>query len=580
MSVLRVLVISILISSFCSISVYAQNTADIVDTGIISVKSHKKVEAVNIYYDATRAKNKGDLDEATALLQKVLKLDPRAGGAWFDLARISMAKKDFKDAENYINKAIDIEPENYWYKEQYASLLLEQHKFKEAAKVYEEIVNSNEHNKEYLQRLALIYQRAGDTKAAINTIDKLLADYPDDEELLEEKLQIYLNDNQLDKAEEVNNILIRLIPNESSYYIRLAEMYNNNNQLDKAAEVYKKAEKQFQDDPGIQLSLSDYYKSKGNTEKYKEYVKKVITNNSLDEPTQLTVLSKFFTETNDSSDREFALELAAKIAEMNPESARSIAAYGDMLAITGKTSQAAEPYKNSLEIDPANYTVWKNLLSVYIQGQQWDSLIKYSDRALKLFPNQANLHYMKGVAHYSTKDYKPAVSAIERAIIMIPEENKGELAGMYAMLGDIYNSLKDYKSADENFDEALKIDPDNPTSLNNYAYYLSVRGERLDDAERMSKRSLELSPELPTFLDTYGWILYKRGDYKKAEEYIEKAIKLEEVAASGTLWDHLGDIQYKLGKKDKAYQSWLKAKELGTDNDDIDRKLKDKILYE
>lgn len=580
MSIFRILSVTLVLLSL-GVEVQAQeNSADIIDTNLISVESNRSVAAIDAFYEATRSRNKGDLDDAEKRLQQVLQLDPDASGAWFDLGRIHIAKKDFPEAEKHINKAIELEPDNIWYKEQYASLLMEQHDFKKAARIYEEIVEANDNNKEYLETLAYIYQRSGDTKAAIRTIDELLQIYNDDEELLEKKLQIYLNSNELESAEKVNNKLIQLAPNESKYYIRLAEMYNSNNQPDKAAEIYKKAETQFPDDPGIQLSLSDYYKSKGDSVRYRSYLRKVITNNSLDAPTQLTVLSRFFMDTKDSADREFALELAGKIAAQNPEDASAQAAYGDMLAITGKTQKAAGPYKRSLEIDPANYSVWKNLLSVYLQDQMMDSVVVYSDKALKLFPNQAYLHYLKGVALNSTKEYKKAVNAIERAILMTPEENVAELADMNTLLGDIYNNMKDYKLADEKFDEALELAPDNATALNNYAYYLSVRGSRLDDAEKMSKRSLELAPDVPTFLDTYGWILYKQGDYKKAKEYIERAIDAEADNASGTLWEHLGDIYYKLGDKNKAYECWQKAKELGTENEDIDRKLKDRVLYE
>lgn len=71
----------------------------------------------------------------------------------------------------------------------------------------------------------------------------------------------------------------------------------------------------------------------------------------------------------------------------------------------------------------------------------------------------------------------------------------------------------------------------------------------------------------------------QKGDYKKAKDYIQKAIDAEE-SPSGTLWEHLGDIYFKLGDKDKAFECWQKAKELGTESEEIDRKLKDKVLYE
>ncbi|MBK7384433.1 MAG: hypothetical protein IPI81_14055, partial [Flavobacteriales bacterium] len=59
------------------------------------------------------------------------------------------------------------------------------------------------------------------------------------------------------------------------------------------------------------------------------------------------------------------------------------------------------------------------------------------------------------------------------------------------------------------YDKALARIPDDATTLNNYAYYLSVRGEQLEKAERMSKRSNELAPGQPSYQDTYAWVLFR-----------------------------------------------------------------------
>lgn len=568
-----------LIVLLCGCLAIAQATAQQADTIPPTIKEDSYLNAIALQYDATRARSRGDNAEAEQMLREALKFDPNGAGLYYDLARLNLARKSYTEAEKNIKKAISLSPENKWYREQYAILLLDQNKFKEAASVYEEILAMDEHNKEYMRTIAYLYQRAGEKKKALAAFDKLLKIYGDDEDILEGKMQLYLNDNELDKAVEINNRLIQIAPAESKYYVRLAEMYNNNNQPDKAAEVYKKAETVFPDDPGMQLSLSEYYRKKGDIANYKIYLKKVITNNALGASEQLSILGAYIITVKDSTEQAFGLDMAKEIAKRSPEDAGAQAAYGDMLGISGKLAGAGEQYKRSLEIDPANYAVWKNLLSVYLQEEKPDSIIKYSEKALRLFPNQAQLHFLNGVGHNIKKDYTKAANSLNRAIDMMPEENRGELSGMYATLGDIYYNAKQYDLSDENFIKAIELSPDNPTTLNNYSYYLSERGMKLDEAEKMSKRSLELAPEQATFMDTYGWIMYKKGNYKKAKEYIEKAIDKEE-QPSGTLYDHLGDIYYKLNDTDKALEYWQKAKNIGTDNPFIDKKIADKKLYE
>jgi Tfp pilus assembly protein PilF len=60
--------------------------------------------------------------------------------------------------------------------------------------------------------------------------------------------------------------------------------------------------------------------------------------------------------------------------------------------------------------------------------------------------------------------------------------------------------------------------------LNNYAYYLSLRNEKLDKAEEMSKKSNEIDRDNASYNDTYGWILYGLGKYEDAKLWLEKAI--------------------------------------------------------
>ena len=151
---------------------------------------------------------------------------------------------------------------------------------------------------------------------------------------------------------------------------------------------------------------------------------------------------------------------------------------------------------------------------------------------------------------------------------------------MYSEVAEAYHLNKQYDLSDAAFEKALKLAPNEPTLLNNYSYYLSERNVRLDEAEKMSKRSLEISPRQATFLDTYGWILYQQKKYQEAKEYIQKAIDLSGPKADATLYDHLGNVYYKLSDKSKAIENWKISKEKGNDDPQIDKKISEGKLYE
>jgi tetratricopeptide (TPR) repeat protein len=115
--------------------------------------------------------------------------------------------------------------------------------------------------------------------------------------------------------------------------------------------------------------------------------------------------------------------------------------------------------------------------------------------------------------------------------------------------------------------------------LNNYAYYLSLRNERLEKSLEMSARSNELLKNNSSFLDTYAWILFQLKRYSEAQVWIEKALT-EGGANSATIVEHSGDILFHLNRADEALKQWQKAAELMAPSEILKKKIQDKKYYE
>ena len=114
---------------------------------------------------------------------------------------------------------------------------------------------------------------------------------------------------------------------------------------------------------------------------------------------------------------------------------------------------------------------------------------------------------------------------------------------------------------------------------NYFTYFLSLRNEELAKAETMAAKSVKLDPTNPANMDTYGWVLYKLGKYSEAAEWVEKAVAATSSADSDLL-EHLGDIYFKMGDTDKAVIQWQKALTKGKGTEFLERKIKEKKLYE
>lgn len=534
-----------------------------------------------LYFDALVAKRHEDNSRAKTLLKQLVTSRPQMAAGHFELARLYADEKDMESAIASVKKAIALDTGNKWYRETYGNMLAARKEFAEAAEVFARLSAAQPKDAEYPEKAAENYERAGKTEEALKYLDIALQRNIEDEELMLQKMQIFLDAKQYGKAAEVVQQMIKYDPRNGKYYKLLGDLYDNNKMSDKATAIYEQAVKKLPEDVSVQIGMATHSLRKGDTTLYKTWLKKAISNPSIEADLQMELLSAYIQSMpNEADAMADVLPIITDLVKQDPNDALLLAYYGESLEGAGKKDSAAMAYKRSLELKPSTYAVWGRVLGLYLEKPYADSLIKYSEKALRLFPNQAIVHFYNGVGHMNKDENPAAIKAINRALDLQAETDKDVLSLMWSTLGDIYYTTKQYTLSDEAFEKALALDPENANVLNNYSYYLSERKLKLDDAERMAKKAIELRPNEGTYLDTYGWVLYRKGNYQQAKVYIQKAVDAAKESADGTLYNHLGDALFKLNERSKAIEAWKKAKEKGVDDINIDKKISEGKLYE
>ena len=124
------------------------------------------------------------------------------------------------------------------------------------------------------------------------------------------------------------------------------------------------------------------------------------------------------------------------------------------------------------------------------------------------------------------------------------------------MLGSALTKTN-WSEAEALLKEALRTEPDNALALNDYGYFLVERGERLDEALKMIQRAVDMAPDNGAFLDSLGWAHFKLGHLDEAEQCLDKALKGP--YKSPVLYEHLGDIYEKQGRRELSLGMWQKA---------------------
>lgn len=532
----------------------------------------------NAFFKAETARIKGQKNKARDLYREFVKSYKTNDAAYYNLAKLEFQSYGFKDAENYAGKAVALSPENKYYLELYADVLARNKKSKEAVDIYERLISLYPAESDsYRYKSYRIYTELQDYNKAYKTLDKLEDSWGVSSEITMQKVDLLLKQKkEKDAIAEVQS-LIAAEPSNPSYKDKLAQLYDQLGQKEEAKKIYDDLINSSPDDAKVLMRASSYYLRQNDTAGFQRIIKKIVANPKIDQSVRMSMLMPLI-ELN-ARDTNYInneiIPLVRSLKESQQDHKETAGMYADVLYGAKQYKLAASAYRDYLKIDQSKYASWFNLMLCHSSLNNLDSVISVANESFDYFPNNAFTHYFKGTAEYQKKDYAGSISSLQNAIDLEPERDLK--AQIFSMLGDSYNSLKDYKNADKNFDEALKINEDAGT-LNNYAYYLSLRQDRLEDALAMSAKSLKLSPGNKTFLDTYGWILYKQGEYKKALSYLMQAV---EGADDADVLEHLGDVHFKLNDTKKAMEYWQEAKRIGGGGSEfLEKKIRDSKLYE
>lgn len=572
--ILLILVVSLL--SSCSIFIKKPD----------KVKTNKDVKAEKeeltytyAFFEGNKQKMLGNYDNAAAYFTKCLQLKKTSSAAMYELSKIYYLQKDFENALVFAKQAVKYNPDNFWYSSLLSTLYRQNKEIDKSVEILTSL------KKKYPEKLEIIFELAssnmmlGKSSEAIKLYNEIEKKYGVTEEISLEKERIYVYKKDKDKARRELQKLIEAFPEEVKYRGLLAESLVNDKKYDEAFIVYQELNKIDSTNGLIHLSMSEYYRAVDNKTKVYEHIKIAFKTNDINSKIKAQILvplitkSKFDTIASKQAQELFNISLKA---DSNDTYIRTI--YSDYLVQKKDYKNARNQLQKVIKIEKSNELVWEQLLYLESEIKDYSAMATESAEAMELFPNKPNFYLLNGIANFLLKENHKAIESLETGLNYVIDNNT-QKAQFLLYLGDAHYRIKDYENSDENFDNLLKIDKNNSYVLNNYSYYLSLRGEKLDKAEDMSKLCVKLNPKNGTYLDTYAWVLYKRKKYELAKINIEDAIKFGG-GKSAVIVEHYADILYKLDKKEEALEKWKEAKEIGKGSIFLEEKINTKKLVE
>lgn len=236
-----------------------------------------------------------------------------------------------------------------------------------------------------------------------------------------------------------------------------------------------------------------------------------------------------------------------------------------------------------------------------LRAGDYDAALTHIDEALKIKPDDAELHYFKGYALFRKKEYGPAKNEITRALELNPSQVGGhfllggilselgqkaealgeferELAGNTDQVGKINSlvnvglinrELGNKEKAIEAFEKVIELDAKQSEAYS-YLADLYLASGKPDKAAEVQARGKALGVEDPKAVFNLGANYWNSKEYEKAEASFRHAVEIDPSFALA--WKSLGYALVNLGKPAEAAEALAKYLELSpqaTDAEDV-----------
>jgi type IV pilus assembly protein PilF len=190
---------------------------------------------------------------------------------------------------------------------------------------------------------------------------------------------------------------------------------------------------------------------------------------------------------------------------------------------------------------------------------------------------RARIRLQLAVDYYEQRQLQVALGEIKQALLADPG-----LSDAHSLRALIYMDMGETQLAEENFQQAMRLAPNNPELNNNYGWFLcqngrptqalayfdaavknrtyqspekalnnagvcNLKAKDLPAAERSFSQAFQLDPGNPITNVNLAKIYYDRGDAERAKFYIGRVLR-DDVMAADVLWLAV-KIERKLGDK-------------------------------
>ena len=526
-------------------------------SGAQSFKAERALE--NQIIDAVSDFDAGRYAEAKERLETLVAVDPDNDAAYYYLGMTALMQNDLELAETGFETAVQLDSSNFWYRHRLAGVYAMTDRKELTVEIYNGLLKDFPKKSDLYYSLIELYLSMGRMEDALSTLDQIDTVFGRSDVSVMTRFDIL---RRLGRMEEAYQVLEAYNRGYSSpQVLAMLGDYRMSMYEDSTALAYYDEALDIAPDyaPAL-LGKAEVFRI---TRRYEDYFRTIdvfIKDKDIPAEGKCDYLKALVQHSDPNFLTRFQPSLDSVMTSfrsVHPGDSLVTALAGIYYYGTGRMDKAKDCFRENVEQWPESLGAAANYAEALMYMGEWEELSAYTKDAYGRFPDELAFLEMSTLADYNLKAYDDVIATCSRIISVAPDDSARVLTA-YTTLGDIYYHLGEKAKAYRSYDEALKVNPEYLTVLNNYAYFLSLDGRKLKKAYSMSRITVEKEPDNATYLDTFGWILYLQGRSEEAKPYFKHAM-LYGGKESAVTMDHYAEVLFDLKEYSLAFVYWNQA---------------------
>jgi tetratricopeptide (TPR) repeat protein len=520
---------------------------------LIQQKAEIQAEALTFYTLAAIKEESGETEDASALYQKALSLDPGNAALAVRLSTELIAKGQVAEALRLLKDANAASPKNVGALVQIARTYLGVLKRPDSALTYAE--KAYKLAPEDIPVLAVYLETcaAGSLNQRVeDALKKSLQSTQQDVDFWIQAGTLFRNalitrgavsKVLLGKINEFFRTALNLAPIEPSVLEAASDHYTLTKQFPEAASFYQRA-------------LVEHRQRKGS-----------LSAGLCMKLARVLLMSEQVPE---------AMGVLEELVSEQPTVAPARELLGELHLQQGHIIAALTHFKIALDAEPDRVEDHIRVTQLQLRLKRAPEAAATAQHARTLFPDIPQLTMLTAVALAEAKQHQEALHCFALAERQFLNSRSASLdAGFYFTYGAAAERAGLPEQASRLLLRSIELDPENSAEALNYLGYMWVdRNQNLEEAGTYIQKALALRPNHPAYLDSLGWWHFKKGQYEDALREIRKALDKIKREDASEVYDHLGDILEKLSKPEEAIAAWKVAVELDPAMPEVQKKIR------